>query len=52
MEQGISIYIHKAKAKEQLLDNGFPATRLGDHKGKHKSRAVQLRQRKNLAALT
>lgn len=39
MGQGISIYIHKAKAKEQLLDNGFPATSLGDLKGKDKSKA-------------
>lgn len=39
MEQGVSIYIHKAKAKEQLLDNGFPATSLGALKGRDKSRA-------------
>lgn len=47
MEQGVSIYIHKAKAKEQLLDNGFPATILGALKGRDKSRAwsEQLRGR-------
>lgn len=39
MEQGVSIYTHKAKAKEQLLDNGFPATSLGVLKGRDKSRA-------------
>lgn len=39
MEQGVSIYIHKAKAKEQLLDNGFPATSPGALKGRDKSRA-------------
>lgn len=38
MEQGTSIYTHKAKAKEQLLVNGFSATSLGDLKGKGKSR--------------
>lgn len=36
MEQGVSIYIHKGKAKEQLLDNGFPATSLGALKGRDK----------------
>lgn len=52
MEQGVSIYIHKGKAKEQLLDNGFPATSLGALKGRDKKQgtiwAAQLMQRKKL----
>lgn len=39
MEQGMGIYIRKAKAKEQLLDNSCPATSLGDLKEKDESRA-------------
>lgn len=54
MEQGGGTYIHKATAKEELLENCCPATSLGDLKEGDESRARSNQlssQSENLAPL-